>query len=223
MISPLIFTCRNKNFLMCCFFERVLMTVALGQIFVVIWAQLGAVFLRTRIRDSLVRVSKMVHVSERAQKVLIIAWFGEKNWSEKYFKNLTPPPRFFLLLKKTKTKSAYNCLIWRENWSDFCCWKKLKVLRIGEKVDQNFCLKFLHPVSAHARLPLSPPSTSAEIFRRTCLHNNLQISPPTPKNDYAMFQNSKTTSSKYPPPLWKNSDGLRKIFPLPARSISALT
>ena len=51
----------------------------------------------------------------------------------------------------------------------------------------------LAPVSAQRDTPLSPPSTSAEIFRRTCLHSNLQISPPTPKNAYAKFQNPKTT------------------------------
>jgi hypothetical protein len=31
----------------------------------------------------------------------------------------------------------------------------------------------LAPVSAQRDTPLSPPSTSAEIFRRTCLHSNL--------------------------------------------------
>ena len=45
----------------------------------------------------------------------------------------------------------------------------------------------LAPVSAQRDTPLSPPSTSAEIFRRTCLHSNLQTSPPTPKNAYAKF------------------------------------
>ena len=37
---------------------------------VVIWARLGAVFLRTGISDFLVRVSKMVHVSKRAHYCL---------------------------------------------------------------------------------------------------------------------------------------------------------
>ena len=55
-------------------------------------------------------------------------------------------------------------------------------------------------VSAQRDTPLSPPLTSAEIYRRTCLHSNLQISPPTPKNAYAKFQNPKTTLGNYPPP-----------------------
>ena len=59
----------------------------------------------------------------------------------------------------------------------------------------------LAPVSAQRDTPLSPPLTSAEIYRRTCLHSNLQISPPTPKNAYAKFQNPKTTLGNYPPPL----------------------
>ena len=58
----------------------------------------------------------------------------------------------------------------------------------------------LAPVSKQRDTPLSPPLRSAEIYRHTCLHSNLQISPPTPKNAYAKFQNPKTTLGNYPPP-----------------------
>ena len=60
----------------------------------------------------------------------------------------------------------------------------------------------LAPVSAQRDTLLSPPSTSAKIFRRACLHSNLQISPPTPENAYATFQNPKTTFGNYPPPAF---------------------
>ena len=63
-------------------------------------------------------------------------------------------------------------------------------------------------VSAQRDTPLSPPLTSAEIYRRMCLHSNLQISPPTPKNAYAKFQNPKTTLGNYPPPLLYHSAGV---------------
>jgi hypothetical protein len=46
----------------------------------------------------------------------------------------------------------------------------------------------LAPVSAQQDTPLSPPSTSLEIFRRMCLHRNLQTSPKTPKNAYKSFR-----------------------------------
>jgi hypothetical protein len=43
---------------------------------------------------------------------------------------------------------------------------------------------------------LSPPSTSAEIFLRTCMHSHLQTSPPIPKKAYAKFQTPKSTSGR---------------------------
>jgi hypothetical protein len=50
----------------------------------------------------------------------------------------------------------------------------------------------LAPVSAQRDTPLSPPSTSAEIFRRTCLQSHLQTSPPTPQKSYPKFRNPRT-------------------------------
>ena len=63
----------------------------------------------------------------------------------------------------------------------------------------------LAPVSAQRDTPLSPPSTSAEIFWHTCLHSNLQTIPPNPKNAYAKFQNPKTTFGNYPPLLYHSA------------------
>jgi hypothetical protein len=56
---------------------------------------------------------------------------------------------------------------------------------------------------AHARPPLSHPSTLAEIFRHICLQSHPQTSPPTPQKSYPKFRNQRTTFSttkKYPPP-----------------------
>ena len=38
---------------------------------------------------------------------------------------------------------------------------------------------------------LVPPSTWAEIFRRTCLQSHLQTSPPTPQKSYPKFRNTR--------------------------------
>ena len=39
--------------------------------------------------------------------------------------------------------------------------------------------------------PLVPPSTRAEIFRRTCLQSHLQTSLPTPQKSYLKFRNPR--------------------------------
>ena len=45
---------------------------------------------------------------------------------------------------------------------------------------------------------LVPPSTEAEIFRRTCLQSQLQTSPPTPQKSYPKFRNPRTTFENAP-------------------------
>ena len=52
--------------------------------------------------------------------------------------------------------------------------------------------------------PLGPPSTLAEIFRRTCLQSHLQTSPPTPQKCYPKFRNPRTTFGNTPlcPPIY---------------------
>ena len=51
----------------------------------------------------------------------------------------------------------------------------------------------LAPGSAHARPSACPPSTPAEIFRRTCLQSYLQTSHPNPQKSYPKFRNPRTT------------------------------
>ena len=60
---------------------------------------------------------------------------------------------------------------------------------------KNFCSRRLGSSlpGLHSRdPPLSPPSTWAEIFRRTCLQSHLQTSPPTHQKLYPKFRNPRT-------------------------------
>ena len=45
---------------------------------------------------------------------------------------------------------------------------------------------------------LVPPSTRAEIFRRTCLQSHFQTSPPTPQKSYSKIRNPMTTFENTP-------------------------
>ena len=49
----------------------------------------------------------------------------------------------------------------------------------------------LAPVSAQRDTPLSPPSTSAEIFRRTCLQSSLKKNLKNPGGEVKFSKNSK--------------------------------
>jgi hypothetical protein len=70
-------------------------------------------------------------------------------------------------------------------------------------------------VSATLDTPLSPPSTSDELFCCTCLQNHLQTSSQTPQKSYAKFWNFRTTFEN--PPLCPHNayvwvkEGLQKF------------
>jgi hypothetical protein len=68
-------------------------------------------------------------------------------------------------------------------------WGFEKGIKKKEEKKKNFCTR--DP-------PLGPPSTLAEIFRRTCLQSHLQTSPPTPQKSYPKFPNPRTTFENTP-------------------------
>jgi hypothetical protein len=58
----------------------------------------------------------------------------------------------------------------------------------------------LAPRLSRARLtcPLVPPSTRAEIFRRSCVQSHLQTTHPTSQKSYPKFRNPRTTFQNTP-------------------------
>ena len=101
---------------------------------------------------------------EKTEKCLKLPDLARKLIRKLFWNYFTPPPPDFFFEKKNEKCLEFpdlaRKLVGKIFWKfyppqDFFFWKKRKVLRIawfGEKVDQNFCLKILHP----------PPGYSAD-------------------------------------------------------------